>query len=95
MTMGAMSYPTAIRGTGSGFTQACIRVGSILGFYFFPVVLAALGLDHTLLLLAIVPLVGFLFTYFIKWDPTGRDIDAEEAELTAQVVPLGGAVSLP
>jgi hypothetical protein len=33
--------------------------------------------------------------YFIKWDPTGRDIDAEEAELTAQVVPLGGTVSLP
>ena len=95
MTMGAMSYPTAIRGTGSGFTQACIRVGSILGFYFFPVVLAALGLDHTLLLLAIVPLVGFLFTYFIKWDPTGRDIDAEEAELTAQVVPPGGAVAWP
>ena len=84
MTMGAMSFPTAIRGIGSGFTQAVIRVGSILGFYFFPLVLAAVGLDRTLLILAIVPIVGFLFTRFIKWEPVGRDIDSEEVELAEE-----------
>ena len=85
MTMGAMSFPTAIRGIGSGFTQAVIRVGSILGFYFFPLVLAAVGLDRTLLILTIVPLIGLLFTRFTKWDPTGRDVDAEEVELAGEV----------
>ncbi|MCL4532572.1 MAG: MFS transporter [Actinobacteria bacterium] len=84
MTMGAMSFPTAIRGIGSGFTQAVIRVGSILGFYFFPLVLAAVGLDRTLLILAIVPIIGFLFTRFIKWEPVGRDVDAEEVELAGE-----------
>lgn len=81
MAMGALSYPTAIRGMGSGFTQSVIRVGSILGFYLFPVVLGAIGLYHTTLLLIIVPVVGLTVTLSIKWDPTGRDIESEEATL--------------
>jgi putative MFS transporter len=81
MTMGAMSYPTAIRGVGAGFTQGMIRVGSILGFFFFPLVLAATGLERTMLLLAIVPLAGLAVTLAIRWDPTGKDIESEEGEL--------------
>lgn len=34
--MGAMSYPTSIRGVGAGYAQGIIRTGSIIGFYFFP-----------------------------------------------------------
>lgn len=83
MTMGTMSYPTAIRGVGAGFTQGMIRVGSILGFYFFPLVLTRVGLAHTLLLIGLVPLVGLVVTLAIPWDPTHRDIDAEEAEVGA------------
>lgn len=50
MTMGTLSYPTVIRGVGAGFTQAIIRVGSIIGFYFFPLVLSRAGLAYTLLI---------------------------------------------
>ena len=78
MTMGTMSYPTPIRGVGAGFTQGIIRVGSILGFYFFPLVLAVAGLQHTLLLIGLVPLFGLIVTLLIPWDPTGKDIDQEE-----------------
>lgn len=81
MSMGTMSYPTAIRGIGSGFTQAMIRVGSICGFYFFPLVLASNGLYRTLLFLVIVPFVGLVVTLFIKWDPMHHNVDAEEVTL--------------
>lgn len=77
MTMSAMSYPTDIRGAGVGIGQAVLRVGSILGFYIFPILLAAVGLQHTLLLLAIVPLVGLLGTVAIKWN--ARQAENEEA----------------
>lgn len=80
MSMGALSYPTDIRGVGAGFTQGIIRVGSILGFYFFPLILAVFGLQHTLLLIGIVPLGGLIVTLLIKWDPTGRDVDQEETD---------------
>lgn len=81
MAMGALSYPTAIRGIGAGFTQGVIRVGSIFGFYFFPIVLSAVGLYHTTLILILVPTIGMIVTLLIKWDPTGRDIESEEADL--------------
>lgn len=98
MSMGALSYPTAIRGIGAGFTQSVIRVGSIAGFYFFPVVLAALGLYNTTLLLMLVPIIGLTTVFIIKWDPVGKNVEAEEAEVdrilatkpgpsSAQVIP--------
>jgi MFS transporter, putative metabolite transport protein len=80
MTLGALSYPPAIRGIGAGFTQAIIRAGSILGFYFFPLLLASLGLYRTTLLLILVPLTGLVVTAVIRWDPVGRDIESEESE---------------
>ena len=90
MSMGALSYPTAIRGVGAGFTQGVIRVGSIFGFYFFPIVLAIFGLEHTLLLIGMVPLIGLLVTLAIHWDPTGKDIDQEETDLDAALAATSG-----
>lgn len=92
MSMGALSYPTDIRGVGAGFTQGIIRVGSILGFYFFPLILALFGLQHTLLLIGIVPLGGLIVTLLIKWDPTGRDVDQAEADYEAATTASSGAV---
>jgi MFS transporter, putative metabolite transport protein len=55
-----------------------LRVGSLLGFYFFPLVLAAVGLGRMLLILSIVPLIMLVSVLVIKWDPVGKDIDAED-----------------
>ncbi|MFH5185160.1 MFS transporter [Paenibacillus sp. TAB 01] len=78
MTMATLSYPTELRGLGAGFGQGITRVGSILGFFLFPVVLAMAGLYNTLLLLAIVPILGLLATLLIKWEPIGQDVENEE-----------------
>jgi len=85
MTMATLSYPTSIRGAGTGWAQGILRCGSLLGFYFFPLVLAAVGLGKTLLILAIVPLIMLVSVLFINWDPVGRDIDAEDFNLPGEV----------
>ncbi|MEF2965760.1 MFS transporter [Paenibacillus sp. M1] len=77
MTMATLSYPTELRGLGAGFGQGITRAGSILGFFLFPVVLAAVGLYNTLLLLAVVPVLGLIATLLIKWDPIGQDVENE------------------
>jgi len=82
MTMGTLSYPTSIRGTGAGFTQGMIRVGSIIGFFAFPLLKLAVGTDHAILIIAIAPLVSLFITLIIKWDPTRVDVDDEDELLT-------------
>lgn len=86
MTMATLSYPTEFRGIGSGWGQSMVRVGSILGFYVFPLVLAAAGLTHTLLYLTAIPLIGLTALLFIRWDPIGQDVEqmpGTEAEALA------------
>jgi MFS family permease len=78
MTLATLSYPTSIRGAGTGWGQAILRIGSLAGAYFFPPVLAAVGLGNTLLILAIVPIIMLVSVLVIKWDPSGHDVDAED-----------------
>lgn len=93
MTMAALSYPTRIRGLGTGWGQGMVRVGSICGFYFFPLVLAALGLRNMLLVLAIVPLVGLLAALSIGWEPTGQNIEGDDQPAAVPVAPGPAAAS--
>jgi len=78
MTIATLSFPTSIRGAGTGWAQTMTRAGSTLGFYFFPLVREYFGLGTTLLLLAIVPMLGLATTLAIRWEPVGRDVDAED-----------------
>lgn len=91
MTMATLSYPTEFRGIGSGWGQSMVRVGSILGFYVFPLVLATAGLTHTLLYLTVIPLIGLVALLFIRWDPIGQDVEQmPETEAEALAVQSNG-----
>lgn len=79
-TMAALSYPTAFRGAGMGWAESMSRVGTIIGFYLFPVVLAAVGLGQTMLYLTIVPLVGLLALALIRWEPIGKDVETTDSQ---------------
>jgi len=85
MSMATLSYPASIRGLGSGWGQTMVRVGSIIGFYFFPIVLAAVGLQKTLLVLSVVPAIGIFTALVIKWEPIGKDVDTEGMNYDAEV----------
>ncbi|MDB5084629.1 MAG: transporter [Bacilli bacterium] len=81
MTMATLSYPTELRGLGTGFGQGITRAGSVLGFFLFPVVQHQVGLYHTVLYLAIVPILGLISTLFIHWDPIGKNVENDETNL--------------
>ncbi|MDR3521872.1 MAG: MFS transporter [Acidocella sp.] len=81
MTMAALSYPTRMRGLGTGWGQGMVRVGSILGFYFFPLVVHWIGFRDMTLALAIVPAAGLLTTVMVRWEPVGHDPDEHDDSL--------------
>ncbi|WP_251548912.1 MFS transporter [Neobacillus muris] len=80
-TMATLSYPTELRGLGTGFAEGSSRVGSIIGFFLFPVSLASFGLAKTFLFFSIVPIIGLISAFIIKWDPTGMDIEKEQNDM--------------
>jgi MFS family permease len=77
MAYAALSFPTPIRGSAVGWTQGMLRVGSIMGFLFFPMVLAAAGFTATFALLAAAPIIIAAACLLIRWEPIGVDIEAE------------------
>ncbi|WP_433875526.1 MFS transporter [Sinomonas atrocyanea] len=91
MTMATMSYPTSLRGAGTGFTQIGVRLGAIAGLVFWPLATAAFGMK-ALLVLAVVPAIAILVILVNKWDPHGRDIDAEDYESEAPAGALSTTV---
>ncbi|GAB2652032.1 MFS transporter [Gordonia jinhuaensis] len=79
MAFAALSFPTRMRGSAIGWAQGMLRVGSILGFLFFPMMLSAFGFSTTFALLAAAPLGIVAAVMLIRWEPIGRDVDAEDA----------------
>jgi MFS family permease len=79
-SMAALSYPTMLRGTGTGWAQSMVRIGTIIGLFFFPPLLAQIGLSKLMLVLALVPLVGLLSLWIVKWEPIGNQIESEPRE---------------
>lgn len=78
MSYATLSYPTRLRGVGVGFNQAVQRGFSILSLLFFPVLAAAVS-SNVFWILGIAPLVGAVAVAVIRWDPTGKDVDQEDA----------------
>jgi len=83
-TMAALSYPTRLRGTGTGWAESMSRVGSILGFYIFPLLLASLGLAGTMGWLTLIPAVGLVAVVMIKWNPLGAEVEDEQQEMVTR-----------
>lgn len=79
MTMATLSYPTHLRGTGAGFGQAVLRIGSTISLLLFPILAAALG-TGVFYVVAIAPAVGLITLLLIKWEPIGYDVDTLDAD---------------
>ena len=62
-----------------------VRLGTIIGFYFFPILLAALGINRMMLCLTVVPLIGLVAILATSWEPVGRDVETEDPELRASL----------
>jgi MFS family permease len=86
MTMATLSYPTWLRGAGSGFSQAMLRVGSTVSLLLFPMLSKHLG-TGVFFVVALLPALGLLALLLVRWDPVGVDVDADDAG--AQPEPSG------
>jgi predicted MFS family arabinose efflux permease len=96
MTMATLSYPTELRGAGSGFSQAMLRVGSTVSLLLFPILSKHLG-TTVFFVVALMPALGLLTLLLIRWEPIGVDVDTDttqtEADQTAapaSAKPTGG-----
>lgn len=81
VSIGALSYPSAMRGRGVGITYGVGRGGTIVGLYLFPVLLGSIGLGSTLLCIALAPFFALLICLAIKWEPAGDTAEAEDVQL--------------
>ncbi|MQA11809.1 MAG: MFS transporter [Pseudonocardiaceae bacterium] len=77
MTMATLSYPTSLRGTGSGFGQMALRIGSTTSLLLFPVFSDTLG-TGVFWVVIVAPALGLLTLLLIRWEPIGKDVDAED-----------------
>ncbi|OBG84070.1 hypothetical protein A5699_27660 [Mycobacterium sp. E802] len=60
-------FPTQLRTSGVGFAASMSRVGAAIATYLLPVLIATVGINASLLILALFPLVGLLAS--IAWAP--------------------------
>jgi MFS family permease len=77
MTMASLSYPTSLRGVGTGFAEGVLRVGSTISLLWFPALSKhfATGVFY---LVALVAAAGLLALLLIRWEPVGADVDADD-----------------
>lgn len=68
-------FPTAVRGTGSGFAAACGKAGAVLTAFLFPVLLTQFGTTPILIVLILCSLAGALVTSIFRIDTTGKSLE--------------------
>ena len=76
ISLAAAAYPSDLRALGSGVTNMAGSTGGVIGLFGFPLVLAALGAGATIAVMAVVPLIGFVTSLVIRWDPEREDARA-------------------
>lgn len=86
MGVAALSYPTRIRGSSTGWGQGMVRIGSILGFYFFPLLSASLGFYNMMGLLTLAPIIGLTASLLMNWEPVGERMDGSPTDVSAPTV---------
>ncbi|MCP2336058.1 MFS transporter [Actinomadura rupiterrae] len=77
-SIAALSYRSEVRALGTGVTGMIGSFGSVAGLYLFPQIKDGLGLGHTFLVLAVVPLSGLITCLLIKWEPTRAAAEDEQ-----------------
>jgi MFS transporter, putative metabolite transport protein len=75
----ALAYPSQLRGFGMGLSTTACNVGAAVGLFVFPFLQAKFGEGGAILATAVVPLIGFLVSTVIRWDPE-QTLDDEESD---------------
>ncbi|WP_425604919.1 MFS transporter [Actinomycetospora termitidis] len=75
-------FPTEIRGSAVGLASSLSRIGAAVGTYLVPLSLAGLGIGPTMVIGAVITLLGFVVSW--AWAPETRNLSLSQASgLTA------------
>lgn len=80
-------FPTEIRGSAVGLASSLSRIGAAIGTYLVPLALTSLGIGTTMIIGAVVTLVGFGLS--LAWAPETRGLSLGEAAALPGKVPAG------
>lgn len=75
-------FPTAVRTTGVGIAAAASRVGAAIGTFLLPLIMAGFGFAATMLVMALVCLIGAVSSMLLAPETNGRSL-SETAGRTA------------
>lgn len=68
-------YPTRLRSTGHGFAAACGKLGATLGVFVLPFAVASFGLGRTMIVIAILSLIGAMITLIFRVETRGLALE--------------------
>ncbi|KXF48759.1 metabolite transporter [Rhodococcus sp. SC4] len=70
-------FPTEIRGTAVGMASSLSRIGAAVGTFLVPLSLSGLGIGATMLIAAVITLLGAVLSHF--WAPETRGLSLTES----------------
>ncbi len=73
-SLSSLSFRSELRAGANGVIGALGSIGAALGLLVFPLFRERYGLEHTFLILAIVPLIASVICFAVQWDPTRTTI---------------------
>lgn len=73
-SLSTLSFRSELRAGANGFIGALGAIGAAVGLLIFPIFRETYGLETTLLILSVVPLICCIICSVIKWDPTRTHI---------------------
>ncbi|MDR0279907.1 MAG: MFS transporter [Paucimonas sp.] len=65
-------FPTEIRGVGVGFATAASRIGAAGGTFLLPMAMDGLGITATMLIAAVISLIGWVVTWMLAPETKGK-----------------------
>lgn len=80
MTIASMVAPTRYKGTASGFGYTWLKLAAFITVFGFPILLAAVGNAMAMLVISLIPLIGFLAARYILPEVYGY-VEQEAATL--------------
>ena len=68
-------FPTEVRASGHGFAAACGKFGAAIGIFFLPIVKSWAGVSGTILMMALVSLLGLVVTLMLQVETKGQSLE--------------------
>ncbi len=68
-------FPTEVRASGHGFSAGSAKVGAAVGSFFLPILKSSWGVPVTILIMALVSLLGLIITMAYRVETKGQALE--------------------